>query len=103
MKFDLKFQMITVYHRYVLIENCEALATFCESLLKKIGQFSLQLQIDGSFIVHNAWTGGHPFNGDYKKFTSLARTNIQNWLSEYHQKHSLKFDTEKLIFVSKKE
>ena len=54
--------------RYILIEDCEPLATFCESLLKKIGEFSLELQTDGSFVLPHTWNGGHPFNGDYKQY-----------------------------------
>ena len=84
--------------RYILIEECEPLATFCESLIRKIGEFSLQLQNDGSFCVPYTWQGGHPYSGDYNHFISTARTGIQNWLSEYHTKYQLKFDSEKAVF-----
>ena len=84
--------------RYILIEECEPLATFCESLIQKIGEFSLQLQNDGSFCVPDTWQGGHPYNGDFNHFVSTARAGIQNWLSEYHTKYQLKFNAEKAVF-----
>ena len=43
------------------MEDCEPLATFCESLIRKISEFSLELQNDGSFRVPYSWTGGHPY------------------------------------------
>ena len=89
--------------RYVLIEDCEPLATFCESLVQKIGEFSLQLKTDGNFIVPENWNGGHPFEGDYKKFVSCAKESLQNWLSEYHQKHRMAFNEENSAFVPKLE
>ena len=89
--------------RYVLIEDCEPLSTFCESLLQKISEFSFQLQTDGNFIVPETWSGGHPYNGDYEKFVSSVKASMQNWLAEYHQKHLLSFDFEKSVFLSKTE
>ena len=71
--------------------------------MQKIGEFSLELKTDGNFTVHNTWNGGHPYDGDYKKFISCARQSLQNWLSEYHQKHRMTFNEEKSVFLPEKE
>ena len=47
--------------RYIVIEDCEPLANFCEDLVRKISEFSLELQTDGGFLVPSTWSGGHPY------------------------------------------
>lgn len=87
--------------RYVIIEDCEPLATFCEELIGKISDFSLQLQSDGGFVVPDACTdAGHPYKGDYDRFVTRAGESISEWFSNYRQAHKVQFNEEKSIFES---
>ena len=81
-------------------ENCEPLATFCESFIRKISEFSLELQSDGSFLVPHSWDGGHPFEGNYQKFVEAARRSLTEWLASYHQKNRVTFNGAKSVFQS---
>ena len=78
----------------------EALATFCESLICKISEFSLELQSDGSFLVPVLWDGGHPFEGNYQKFVEAARRSLTEWLASYQHKNCVTFNGAKSVFQS---
>ena len=71
---------------FPLVENCEPLATFCESLIRKISEFSLELQSDGNFVVPYSWNGGHPFDGNYTHFVSSVKNSLTKWLDSYTKK-----------------
>ena len=81
-------------------ENCEALATFCESFIRKISEFSLELQSDGSFLVPHSWDGGHPFEGNYQKFVEAARRSLTEWLASYQATNRVTFNGAKSVFQS---
>ena len=81
-------------------EDSEDLATFCESFIRKISEFSLELQNDGSFLVPHSWDGGHPFEGNYQKFVDAARRSLTEWLASYHQKNRVTFNGAKSVFQS---
>ena len=81
-------------------EDSEELATFCESFIRKISEFSLELQNDGSFLVPHSWDGGHPFEGNYQKFVEAARRSLTEWLASYHQKNRVTFNGAKSVFQS---
>ena len=74
--------------RYVLIEDCEPLATFCEDFVRKLGQFSLELKNNGDFRVH----GTHPFLGDYQEYVSQVKRDISSWLQSQKQQNRLCYD-----------
>ena len=82
------------------LENCEALATFCESFIRKISEFSLELQSDGSFLVPHSWDGGHPFEGNYQKFVEAARRSLTEWLASYQATNRVTFNGAKSVFQS---
>eukprot|EP00093_Oithona_nana_P000709 00709.XXX_2912_1829_1 [CDS] Oithona nana genome sequencing. len=76
--------------RYIVIEDCAPLATFCEELVRKISQFSLHLKKDGSFQVCQEWKGGHPVEGDYAKYKSAVKQSLMQFIEDYKVKHKLK-------------
>ena len=87
-------------HPSFFSENCEALATFCESFIRKISEFSLELQSDGSFLVPHSWDGGHPFEGNYQKFVEAARRSLTEWLASYQATNRVTFNGAKSVFQS---
>ena len=76
--------------RYLIIEDCPPLATFCEELVRKISEFSLNLQSDGSFRVHPDWKGGHPYEGDYLGYKKAVRQSITQFIEDYKLQHKFK-------------
>lgn len=78
--------------RYVVIRDCVHLADFCQELVQKISEMSFQLQKGGNFALDPHWTGTHPFEGDYKKFTPVANDKLNAFLASYKVKHRLNFD-----------
>ena len=82
--------LISRQDRYIVIEDCAPLATFCEELVRKISQFSLHLKKDGSFQVCQEWKGGHPVEGDYAKYKSAVKQSLMQFIEDYKVKHKLK-------------
>lgn len=86
--------------RYVIVEDCEPFASFCESLVRKISEFSLELETDGSFRLpqdHPAFQGG-----DYQKFVTAVKASLTTWLLEntkYIKNHHQE-DSDTWIFPS---
>ncbi|KAL2078485.1 hypothetical protein ACEWY4_026170 [Coilia grayii] len=60
--------------RYVLLENCGEVADFFADLVGAVGDVSLQLQPDDS--VHMLDGMVHPYKGNRKDFSALARRRI---------------------------
>ena len=94
------FNLLFFVSPLFFLENCEALATFCESFIRKISEFSLELQSDGSFLVPHSWDGGHPFEGNYQKFVEAARRSLTEWLASYQATNRVTFNGAKSVFQS---
>ena len=99
-KWPLFLQRPITNSNFFFSEDSEELATFCESFIRKISEFSLELQNDGSFLVPHSWDGGHPFEGNYQKFVEAARRSLTEWLASYHQKNRVTFNGAKSVFQS---
>ncbi|KAJ8377681.1 hypothetical protein AAFF_G00255260 [Aldrovandia affinis] len=60
--------------RYVLLEECPALADFFSQLVGAVGDVSLQLQPDGSERMEEGMV--HPYRGNRAEFSLVARRRI---------------------------
>lgn len=60
--------------RYVLLENCGQVADFFSELVAAVSDTSLQLQPDDSVSVLEGMV--HPYQGDRKEFSAVARRRI---------------------------
>ncbi|XP_022256654.1 CDP-diacylglycerol--glycerol-3-phosphate 3-phosphatidyltransferase, mitochondrial-like isoform X2 [Limulus polyphemus] len=65
--------------RYVVFNNCEALADYFHSLVQTVSSFSLQLMPDDNLSLHPNWTV-HPEKGDPRKFSEEAYQRLSKFL-----------------------
>ncbi|KAK3860436.1 hypothetical protein Pcinc_033515 [Petrolisthes cinctipes] len=62
--------------RYMVIEDCPALANFYHRVVSTVSQFSLQLQPDDSATMPSN-TDLHPYLGNYKKYCDAVSSAVQ--------------------------
>ncbi|KAI1886454.1 hypothetical protein AGOR_G00195920 [Albula goreensis] len=65
--------------RYVLLEDCPALADFFSELVGAVGDVSLQLAPDDSVAMMEGMV--HPYQGNRAEFSALARSRILSVVS----------------------
>lgn len=63
--------------RYMLLENCQEMADWFESLVEAVSQFSYHLQTDDTVKLSMNWDID-PVEGDYNEFQKCAKQIIEN-------------------------
>lgn len=77
--------------RYVLIENCPALADYYEGLVDTVATFSLGMDREGEFRTNKEFAS-HPFKGKLNQFIEESSGLVRRFLED--QKVKNKVDTE---------
>ena len=77
--------------RYVLIENCPALADYYEGLVDTVATFSLVMDREGEFRTNKEFNS-HPFKGKLNQFVEESSGLVRRFLED--QKVKNKVDTE---------
>ncbi|KAK7113205.1 hypothetical protein V1264_012540 [Littorina saxatilis] len=65
--------------RYVLFNDCKAMADFFDDLVKTVSSFSFQLHKDDSLHLHKTWDS-HPFQGRKNYFKWAAGERVESLL-----------------------
>lgn len=84
--------------RYMVFDNCPALAAFYHRLIETVSRHSLQLATDDSTSM-GSHTTLHPYLSDFKKYCSAMRESVQQLWSDECSKTPLRlgFDEENNI------
>lgn len=83
--------------RYFMIEDCKELCDFYCSLVKKVTEFSFQVQADGSTAFSDK-IKSHPFESPSEEFTQEASDRIRNLFQTEINKRSELYKTGNKIF-----
>ncbi|XP_028286918.1 CDP-diacylglycerol--glycerol-3-phosphate 3-phosphatidyltransferase, mitochondrial [Parambassis ranga] len=73
--------------RYVLLENCREVADFFSDLVEAVGDVSLQLQPDDSVKMMEGMV--HPYKGNRRDFSVVARKRIMEVMNMAHMRQQL--------------
>ncbi len=74
--------------RYIVLENCEKLCDYFESVIDSISEFSFYVNKQGNVVYLNKNLQQHPFLGDQREFNESLSKKLNNLYKTFNSANS---------------